>query len=287
VVGCETVVRVEIAIGCRLGFDVANPTHAVVVVEPHVDEEWRVRGARFSIEPDVPTSTYVDLFGNRCRRMTLPAGDVELRFAATADSTGAPDDADFDAPEHYPADLPDDALVFLLPSRYCQSDQVGTFAFQQFGAVLPGWTRVQAISQWVHDEVSFDYGAASPSITAVDVLAAGHGVCRDFAHLAIALCRALNIPARYVFGYLPDIDVPDTGAPMDFCAWMEVYVGNRWYTFDPRNHQQRIGRTIIGRGRDAADVAMVTTFGGVELKTMTVIAEQVAVQPNQTVALDP
>ena len=148
-------------------------------------------------------------------------------------SSGAPDDADAHAPERYPADLPDDALVFLLPSRYCQSDQVGTFAFQQFGAVPPGWSRVHAISQWVHDHVSFDYGAASPPTTAVDVLDDGHGVCRDFAHLAIALCRALNIPARYVFGYLPDIDVPDPGVPMDFCAWMEVYLGDRWYTFDP------------------------------------------------------
>ena len=272
----------EIAIGCHLVFDVAHPTHAVVVVEPHVDEEWRVSGARFSIEPEVQTSTYVDLFGNRCRRMTLPVGHVELQFAATAESSGLPDDADTNAPERAPADLPDDALVFLLPSRYCQSDQVGTFAFQQFGAVPPGWSRVQAISQWVHDHVRFDYGAASPLTTAVDVLTDGHGVCRDFAHLAIALCRALNIPARYVFGYLPDIDVPDTGAPMDFCAWMEVYLGDRWYTFDPRNHQLRIGRTVIGRGRDAADVAMVTTFGGVVLETMTVVAEQIALHPHQS-----
>lgn len=275
-------VAVDIAIGCHLVFDVAHPTHAVVVVEPHVDEEWRVSGARFSVRPEVPTSTYVDLFGNRCRRMTLPVGRVELQFAATAESDGVPDAADTDARELAPADLPDDALVFLLPSRYCQSDQVGTFAFQQFGAVPPGWSRVQAISQWVHDHVRFDYGAASPLTTAVDVLNDGHGVCRDFAHLAIALCRALNIPARYVFGYLPDIDVPITDAPMDFCAWMEVYLDDRWYTFDPRNHQLRIGRTVIGRGRDAADVAMVTTFGGVVLETMTVIAEQIAVRPHQS-----
>ena len=120
-----------------------------------------------------------------------------------------------------------------------------------------------AISEWVHDHIAFDYGLASPTFTAVDVLRDGHGVCRDFAHLAVALCRALNIPARYVFGYLPDIAVPDPGVPMDFCAWMEVWVGDRWYTFDPRNHQHRIGRTVIGRGRDAADVAMVTTFGSV------------------------
>ena len=134
---------------------------------------------------------------------------------------------------------------------------------------------VQAISNWVHERIGFDYGAASPMTTAVDVLRDGHGVCRDFTHLGIALCRALNIPSRYVFGYLPDIDVPDPGSPMDFCAWMEVWLGERWYTFDPRNDQHRIGRTVIGRGRDAADVAMVTTFGSVELVSMTVVAEEV------------
>ena len=271
---CATVGAVEIAIGCRFQFDVANPTHAVVLVEPHVDEEWRVRDTRFSIKPAVPMAIYGDLFGNRCRRLTLPAGPVELQFTATVDETGAPDDSAADARELDPAELPDDALVFLLPSRYCQSDQVASFAFEQFGPVSPGWARVQAITQWVHDRIGFDYGAASPSTTAVDVLRDGHGVCRDFAHLGIALCRALNIPARYVVGYLPDIGVPDPGTPMDFCAWMDVYVGNRWYTFDPRNNQHRIGRTIIGRGRDAADVAMVTTFGSVQLASMTVIAEE-------------
>jgi transglutaminase-like putative cysteine protease len=267
---------VDIAIGCRFRFDVARPTHAVVLVEPHIDEERRVRDARFSIEPGVPMTTYGDLFGNRCRRLTLPAGHVELSFAATVDATGAPEDSAAGVHELDPAELPDDALVFLLPSRYCQSDQVAAFAFEQFGHVRPGWGRVQAIMQWVHDRIGFDYGAASPTNTAVDVLRDGHGVCRDFAHLAISLCRALNIPARYVFGYLPDIGVPDSGTPMDFCAWTEVHLGGRWYTFDPRNNQRRIGRTIIGRGRDAADVAMVTTFGTVELTSMTVIAEEVA-----------
>lgn len=265
----------KIAIGCRFRFDVATPTHAVVLVEPHVDEEWRISDARFGITPEVPTTVYGDLFGNRCRRLTLPPGSVDLEFAATADAARVPDDLDPSAPELSPADLPDDALVFLLPSRYCQSDQVADAAFAQFGAMPPGWERVEAITQWVHGRIGFDYGAASPATTAVDVLRDGHGVCRDFAHLAIALCRALNIPARYVFGYLPDIGVPAPDAPMDFCAWMEAYIGDRWYTFDPRNNQHRIGRTVIGRGRDAADVAMVTTFGAVELVSMTVVAEEV------------
>lgn len=266
---------VQISIGCGFGFDVAVATHAVVLVEPHVDEETRVKNACFASDPVVPSTQYLDLFGNRCRRITLPAGPMELRFGAVVADPGEPDRVDVEAVEQHPSDLPDDALVFLLPSRYCQSDQVAAVAFELFGDMPQGWSRVQGISQWVHERIGFDYGAASPATTAEDVLREGHGVCRDFAHLAIALCRALNIPARYVVGYLPDIGVPDPGVPMDFCAWMEVYLGDRWYTFDPRNNQPRIGRTVIGRGRDAADVAMVTTFGAVELRSMTVVAEAI------------
>jgi transglutaminase-like putative cysteine protease len=264
----------RISIGCRFAFDVTMATHAVVLVEPHVDEEPRVSEARFDTDPVIPSTRYVDLFGNHCRRLTLPPGPIALQFEAVVTDLGELDDIDHEATEHEPSDLPDDALVFLLPSRYCESDRVATVAFQQFGALPRGWSRVRAISQWVHDHIGFDYGAASPATTAADVLEEGHGVCRDFAHLAIAFCRALNIPARYVVGYLPDIEVPDPGSPMDFCAWTEVYLGDRWYTFDPRNNQARIGRTVIGRGRDAADVAMITTFGTVALQTMTVVAEQ-------------
>jgi transglutaminase-like putative cysteine protease len=270
------VTAVEIDMGCLFRFDVPKPTHAVILVEPHVDEHWKVSKSSWSMTPDTSTTIYSDQFGNRCRRVTLPAGLVELEFAATVSDTGVPDAVDEDAPELNPGDLPDEVLQFLLPSRYCQSDQVASFAFATFGELAPGWSRVQAISSWVHDHIGFDYGLASPTFTAVDVLRDRHGVCRDFSHLAVALCRALNIPARYVFGYLPDIGVPDPGSPMDFCAWMEVYLGDRWYTFDPRNDQHRIGRTVIGRGRDAADVAMVTTFGTVGLSSMTVVAEEVA-----------
>jgi len=171
-------------------------------------------------------------------------------------------------------DLPDEALLFLLPSRYCESDVLADEAFHLFGSTPSGWARVQAISDWANGHLGFQYGASSPSFSARDVFDRGLGVCRDFSHLAITMCRALNIPARYVFGYLPDIEVPDPGTPMDFCAWMEVYLGDGWHTFDPRNNQRRIGRTVIGRGRDAADVAMVTSFGAVELCSMTVIARE-------------
>lgn len=266
---------IEVAVGCEFDFVATQPTHAVVVVEPHLSERHRVLRQRFAVDPEAPSSGYLDLFGNWCRRLTLPSGDVKLRFEACVETSESADAADETAPEHAPAELPDDVLVFLLPSRYCPSDMIANFAFEQFGASPPGWVRVQAISAWVHEHVRFDYMSASPSATSTDVFESGTGVCRDFAHLAISLCRALNIPARYVFGYLPDIGVSDPGMPMDFCAWMEVYVGGRWFTFDPRNHEHRVGRTVIGRGRDAADVAMVTTFGSVELRSMTVVAEPV------------
>ena len=267
---------IEVAVGCEFQFVAAHPTHAVVVVEPHLSERHRILRQRFSVQPEATSSGYLDLFGNWCRRLTLPGGEATLRFDALVETSESADDVEEGALEHPPAELPDDVLVFLLPSRYCPSDTIADFAFQQFGAHPPGWGRVEAISAWVHEHVRFDYMSASPSATSADVFESGAGVCRDFAHLGIALCRALNIPARYVFGYLPDIGVPDLGMPMDFCAWLEVYVGGRWFTFDPRNHQHRVGRTVIGRGRDAADVAMVTTFGSVELRKMTVVAEPVA-----------
>ena len=166
-------------------------------------------------------------------------------------------------------------LSYTLPSRFCPSDELGEIAWELFGTVPQGWGRVQAISDWVHGEVSFGYGSSSPTTTAVDVLAARAGVCRDFAHLGITLCRALSIPARYAFGYLPDIGVPPSDAPMDFAAWMEVFLGGRWWTFDPRNGVPRVGRVLIGRGRDALDVAMVSTFGKVELDSMVVWADQI------------
>ena len=162
-----------------------------------------------------------------------------------------------------------------MPSRYCLPDMLGNEAWSRFSALPPGYTRVQAICQHVNDHLQFAYGSSSPTSTAVDVNASGFGVCRDFTHLAITFCRAMNIPARYVFGYLPDMDVPIDPNPMDFAAWMEVWLGDRWWTFDPRNNVRRKGRILIGRGRDASDVAMVTSFGGPMLQSMSVVAEEV------------
>jgi transglutaminase-like putative cysteine protease len=264
------------SMGCRFVFDLPAPTHAVLLVEPHSSETERVVTAQLTCCPDVESHAFVDHFANRCRRLSMPAGEVEIEYAAIVAIGDEPDPADESAAQLAPSDLPSHALPFLLPSRYCESDLLADQAWDLFGHTVPGWHRVQEIVDWVHGEIEFDYARSSTSHTAMSVLQGKIGVCRDYTHVAIALCRAFNIPARYVFGYLPDIDVPDPGLPMDFCAWMEVQLGGRWYTFDVRNNQRRKGRVVIGRGRDAADVAMVTSYGRAPLLQMEVTAEPIA-----------
>jgi transglutaminase-like putative cysteine protease len=233
-----------------------------------IQSEWSMR-------PETPTRTYSDLYGNPCRRVTIPAGQSVITYRATAEVPDAMEDADEDAPERPADQLPDETLIYTLPSRYCLPDVLGREAWNRFGTMAPGYRRVQAICDYVHGHLTFSYGSSSPQSTAADVHASGYGVCRDYTHLAVSFCRALNIPARYVFGYLPEIEVPPRGLPMDFSAWMEVYRGDRWWTFDPRNNERRKGRVLIGRGRDAGDVAMATTFGAPLLESMTVIAEEI------------
>jgi transglutaminase-like putative cysteine protease len=250
-------------------------THAVMLFEPH-STELQVVDSRLEIVGRAalpPSSTYVDSYGNRCRRITFDAGDANVRFMARVTVSDQSDETVQDAQAASPEHLPDDVLYFLMPSRYCESDRLVDLAWSTFGSIRSGWARVQSICDWVHGRTEFQYGSSSPEYSALSILDRQVGVCRDFTHLAIALCRAVNIPARYVFGYLPDIGVPDLGAEMDFCAWMEVFLDDRWFTFDPRNNQPRIGRVVIGRGRDAADVAMVTSFGQIEMVGMTVWAE--------------
>ncbi len=262
----------RLAVGCdfvhRSSFDVA----AVFQVEPVADQQAEVVEAEWSMQPDQPTRTYSDLYGNPCRRVSIPSGRSVISYRATVHVPDAVEDADEDAPE-LPADqLPDDTLIFTLPSRYCLPDVLGREAWSRFGTLAPGYRRVQAICDYVHGHLTFSYGSSTPQSTAADVHVSGYGVCRDYTHLAVSFCRALNIPARYVFGYLPEIEVPPRGVPIDFSAWMEVYLGDRWWTFDPRNNERRKGRVLIGRGRDAGDVAMATTFGAPYLESMTVFA---------------
>jgi transglutaminase-like putative cysteine protease len=263
---------ITLGVGCVFSFRSEVATAAVIQVEPRTDGPEVVRH-EWSTRPLTSSRSYIDRFGNTCRRLTFPPGELTLRFDADVLVSEQVDARDFYAPEVVPADLPDDALAFTLPSRFCQSDILGDVAWRNFGHLPPGMSRVQAVCDFVHEHIKFCGESSSPTKSAVDVYQSGEGVCRDFAHLMITFLRALNIPACYAFGYLPDIGVPPPTDPMDFCAWTEVYLGGRWYTFDPRNNQTRAGRVLIGRGRDAVDVAMVTSYGGPELTEMTVRAE--------------
>jgi len=265
----------RVRVGCEFGYTAEIATHAVIQVEPKLDQGVLALHEQWTNDPLVGMARYVDSFGNVCRRATMPAGPSRLRYEGLLEVPPGADPQHPEAREMSPQELPDSVLMFTLPSRFCPSDVLGDEAWQLFGFLSPGWSRVAAICDWVHQEIRFDYQSTSPSKTAVDVLASRTGVCRDYAHLAVTFCRALNIPARYAFGYLPDIGVPVDPAPMDFCAWMEVFLDGAWWTFDPRNNRPRIGRVLIARGRDALDVSMVSTYGGPILQSMRVWAGEV------------
>ena len=267
----------RLRIGCEFVYRAEIPTPTIFQIQPHTTDEIDLADEEWGFEPTGVGGIrrYVDLYGNPCLRTVLPTGTSVLRYAAVATVPDAAEDADDTAPEVPVAELPDDVLLYTLPSRYCLPDMLANEAWEAFADVAPGYSRVVSICDHVHEHLTFQYGSSTATSTALDVYTSGYGVCRDFTHLAISFCRALNIPARYVFGYLPDMDVPPDPAPMDFAAWMEVWLGDRWWTFDPRNNQRRKGRIVIGRGRDASDVAMATTFGGPVLESMTVVSEEV------------
>jgi transglutaminase-like putative cysteine protease len=264
---------IRLRVGCRFAYENAAVTPAVIQVAPRQGDACHVLRERWEITPDAPLESFTDLYGNRSHRTSLARGPVSLRFDAVVEVAALADAAGEDAPQHAIEELPPHLLHYLLPSRFCVSDELAGAAWELFGSTPPGWTRAQAICDWVHGNLVFEYGSSDALTTASQALERRRGVCRDFAHVFIAFCRAVNIPARYVFGYLPDILVEPSDAPMDFCAWAEVYLGGRWWTFDPRNNQRRVGRTLIGRGRDALDVAMLTTWGPAELREMVVWAD--------------
>ena len=265
----------SVRVGCEFRYTAAVATPAVVQVQPYEAGPAVLQRQAWQSEPDLPRHGYTDLYGNGCQRLTLPAGPSTLRFDALVTVPDATEEVDLDAAETPVNELPDDTLIYTMPSRYVLSDVLGDEAWRLFGSVRPGYRRVAAICDHVNSHLTFGYGSSTPLTTSADVYAAGKGVCRDFAHVALSFCRALNIPARYVFGYLPEIDVEPLPEPMDFAAWIEVYLDGTWYTFDPRNNSARKGRVLIGRGRDALDVAMVTTYGGPVLEHMEVWAEEV------------
>ncbi len=265
---------VRIRVGCEFTFQAAAVSHTVIQVEPSRIDRTSILREEWGFTPAASRRGYRDLYGNLCQRVQVPAGPSTVRYDALVEVPRVPDDLNESARE-VPAELlPDDVLVYTLPSRYCLSDDLADEAWRMFGPVAPGWGRVQAICDFVHSDIRFQYGTSSPRTTAVDVYRNKVGVCRDFTHLAISFCRAMNIPARYTFGYLPDIDVPPDPAEMDFAAWMEVWLEGRWYTFDPRNNQRRTGRVLVGRGRDALDCAMLTSYGNSGMQSMVVWADE-------------
>jgi transglutaminase-like putative cysteine protease len=258
----------QVRVGCEFVHLAEVDTPAIFQVEPCDEAPVRLIDQQWS----TPVHRYRDLYANPCVRLTLPAGRSSIRFDALVSVPDAAEESDVEAPQLQVGELPDEVLIYTLPSRFCLPDLLADEAWQRFGAMPAGYARVQAICAYVNGHLTFSYGSSNAVSTAVDVNTSGFGVCRDYTHLAISFCRALNIPARYVFGYLPDMDVPPDGAPMDFAAWSEVWLGDRWWTFDPRNNRTRKGRIVIGRGRDASDVAMVTTFGAPVLESMSVHA---------------
>jgi transglutaminase-like putative cysteine protease len=267
---------IRIRAGCGFVFESDQEIPAVFVVRPDGNGPHGMLSETWETTPQLVWHDYLDGYGNLCRRMTLPAGPSSLRYDTLVETSDALDPEDLNARQFAVADLPDHALVYTLPSRYCLSDVLAPQALELFGTAPAGWALVQTICDWVHDHIKFAYGTSSPTTTSLDVYNSGTGVCRDYAHLAITFCRALNVPARYAFGYLPDIDVPPPYPPMDFAAWFEAYLGGRWWIFDPRNNERRKGRVTIARGRDALDVAMVTTYGPATLGEMTVWSDAVS-----------
>jgi transglutaminase-like putative cysteine protease len=253
---------IRMRIGCRLSYRLVQPTPLVAMLNVHYSRFGDLERADYLVtSPSVPLESYRDGFGNWCTRMVAPAGDFTLSSDGIFRDSGLSDPVAPDATQQAVQDLPFETLVYLLGSRYCDTDLLSDEAWRLFETTPPGWSRVQAICDFVHEGVSFDYMQASATRTASETLAGRHGVCRDFAHLAIALCRCMNIPARYCTGYLSDIGEPEPHPPGDFAAWMEVYLGGSWWVFDPRNNSRRKGRILIARGRDAADVPLTQTFG--------------------------
>ncbi len=267
----------KLRVGYELQYTFPQPTPAILILNIHFTRVSDLMTPDHIImSPSTRMSGYRDGFGNWCSRIVAPAGKVTISTDAIVSDSGQPDPADTNASQVPVEQLPQEALVFLLASRFCDSDRLLDLAWKLFGHATPGWGRVQAICDFVHQRINFGYEHARPTRTASEAYEECHGVCRDYAHLAVAFCRALNIPARYCTGYLGDVGTPPPYPPGDFAAWFEAFLGGNWYTFDPRNNVPRIGRVLIARGRDAADVAMTTTFGPNTLEGFRVWTDEVS-----------
>lgn len=263
----------------RLGYDIqfnvprAVPVVAMLHVHPSRTLDLRAHD-ELHLDPWTPVENYYDSFGNRCSRFIAQPGLLRMHNDGLICDSGFPDLVNWNARELPVHSLPTEVLPYLMNSRYCEVDLLSDTAARLFGGLTPGWGRVQAVCDWVHNHVTFGYQYARPTRTALEVFKERVGVCRDFQHLAVTFCRALNIPARYVTGYLGDIGVPPVPCPMDFSAWFEVYLDNRWWTFDARHNQPRIGRVLMAVGRDATDVAITTSFGLANLTQFNIVTEE-------------
>jgi transglutaminase-like putative cysteine protease len=266
----------KLRVGYEMGYEFAQPTPVILMLNVHFT---RVSDLAMPdsilIHPSVDLSGYRDGFGNWCSRFLAPAGNMSISADSVIRDSGLPDPVVADARQTLVEELPEETLVFLVASRFCDSDRLLDLAWTLFGKAEPGWARVQAVCDFVHTHITFGYEHARVTRTASEAYEEGRGVCRDFAHLAVAFCRALNIPARYCTGYLGEIGMPLPHPEGDFAAWFEVYLGGRWYTFDARNNMPRIGRVLLARGRDAADVAIATTFGPNTLRSFRVWTDEI------------
>ena len=267
--------RMRLQTGFEIVYDCPAPTPMLLMLSVHPSRRGDLESPDdLHTDPRVPVRHYRDAYGNICSRLLAPAGRLALSADFIVRDPGLIDPYVPDAIQHPIDELPDEAMLYLLGSRYCETDRLSATAWSLFGQTPLGWARVQAICDYVHNRIAFNYAAARPDKTAFDAWTEAVGVCRDYAHLAIAFCRCLNIPARYCTGYMGDIGVPVVGV-MDFSAWFEVHLGGAWHTFDPRNNMPRIGRVLIGQGRDAADVPITHTFGPNTLLSFKVWTDQV------------
>ncbi len=266
----------KIRAGYEISYDCPQPTPMILLVSVHPTRmPDLISWDGLLIDPAIPANTYHDTFGNFCHVINAPAGRLTLSTDFLVHDSGALDEIAPDAEQHALGELPVEALIFLLGSRYCETDRLSDIAWSLFGHLPKGWPLVQAICDFAHERITFGYQYASPTKTAYDAYVEQRGVCRDYTHLAIALCRCMNIPARYCTGYLGDMGTLPPYGPGDFAAWFEPYLGGRWHTFDPRNNVPRMGRILMARGRDATDVAMVTSFGPCTLAGFKVITDEV------------
>lgn len=266
---------VQLRIGYEMVYDCPGHTPMILMTHVHYTRvSDLVVPDHIVLRPSTAIDSYRDSFGNWCTRLVLPPGETTIRTEAIVNESGQLDPVDLDARQHTIQELPHEALLFLMGSRYCETDRLSDIAWQLFGHGPTGWQRVQAICDFAHGHITFGYPHARSTRSALEAFQEQRGVCRDFAHLAITLCRVMNIPARYCTGYLSDVGVPPPHGPMDFAAWMEVYIGHRWHTFDPRNNERRIGRVLIARGRDAADVPISNSFGPNTLKAFQVWTDE-------------